>query len=162
MSTSLTKTSNGNIRPSVGYPSLFEQLRREMDELFDNFGSGISLAAPGLGSGLSLKTDVAETEDALTVTAELPGVEEKDVEVTFDGDLITIKGEKQQKREEKKEAYHLKERSWGSFERVIAVPFHADPDKVTANFEKGVLKLVVPKPPEAKKAVKKIAVQAKK
>ena len=151
-------TTNGKPQSAAGSP--FERFKHEIDELFDTWGSSLPLPA-GWTTGPTLKTDVIETEDALQVTAELPGINEKDVEVTFDGDVITIRGEKKAEREEKKAHYHIKERSWGSFERVVAVPFDANPDTVQASFSKGVLKVVVPKPAEAKKTTKKIAVETK-
>lgn len=142
-----------------GEPDIFRSLRREMDHLFDDFARGVGLQPEGGNYfGLATKLDVTETDDALSVTAELPGVEEKDVEVSLAGDMLTIKGEKKHEHEEKKANYHLRERSWGSFERNIVVPFHADPEKVTADFKKGVLTVTVPKPAEAKTPVKKISV----
>ena len=158
MTQTVQKSSNGP-GAVASVPGVFQRLRREMDELFDNFAGGFDLR-PEWSGEVMLKTDISENDDALSITAEMPGVDEKDVEFTFDGDLLTIRGEKKQERDEKKDRFHVKERSWGSFQRVIAVPFAADPDKVQASFSNGVLKLVVPKPPGAKKSVKKIAVKA--
>ena len=90
--------------------------------------------------------------------AELPGVEEKDVEVMLSDGRLTIKGEKKQKKKEQKQDYYLHERSYGSFARSVTLPFDADPDKVKAKFANGVLTLTVPKPPEVKAKVKKIPV----
>jgi HSP20 family protein len=151
-----------SIRPAAQavVPNVFQRLRQEMDELFDNVTGNLEPLSV-FHHGPSLKADVVETDDALTVKAEMPGMDAKDVEITFDGELLTIKGEKQEEHEEKKKDYHFRERSWGSFERTIAVPFVADPEKVSASFSKGVLTLIVPKPPGAKKSVKKIAVKAK-
>lgn len=147
------KSGNGDI-------DIFRGLRNEMDRLFDDFSHGFGLSADaGLSFGISTKLDVSETDDALTVAVELPAMDEKDVDVTLANDTLVIKGEKKEEREEKKKDYHLKERSWGSFERRIAVPFHADADKVRASFKKGVLTVVVPKPAEAKAQVKKIEVK---
>jgi HSP20 family protein len=145
-----------------GYPSAaspFDRLRGEIDELFDNWGNAF-VFAPGRAPIPALRTDIVETDEALKITAELPGVDEKDIEVTLDGDVLTIRGEKKAEREETKAQYRLKERSWGSFERSVAVPFQADPDSVKASFAKGVLSLVVPKPAEAKKSARKIEVKA--
>ena len=147
------KQGNGEI-------DVFQSLRQEMDRLFDDFtrGTGLHLEA-GFPATPSMRLDVTETDDAFSVTAELPGVDEKDVEVTLADDMLTIKGEKKQERAEKKKDYHLQERSWGAFERRVMVPFHADPAKVAATFKKGVLTVTVPKPAEAKAHIRKIEVK---
>jgi HSP20 family protein len=104
------------------------------------------------------RVDVSETDTELKIEAELPGIDEKDVEVVLSDGRLTIKGEKKQEKEEKKKDYHLLERSYGSFARSIALPFEADPDQVKASFAKGVLTVTVPKPPEVKAKEKKIAI----
>ena len=96
----------------------------------------------------------------MKVTAELPGVDEKDVEVTLTDDLLTIKGEKKREQEKKEEAYHAVERSYGSFARSLRLPFAVDQSKVDAKFKKGVLTITMPKPPEAQKSAKKIEIKA--
>lgn len=143
-----------------GEVDIFQGLRQEMDRLFDDFtrGTGWHFEA-GLPTAPSMRLDVAETDDAFSVTAELPGVDEKDVEVMLADDMLTIRGEKKQEREEKKKDFHLQERSWGAFERRIMVPFHADPAKVAATFKQGVLTVTVPKPAEARTQIKKIEVK---
>ena len=93
------------------------------------------------------RVDVSETDTELKIEAELPGIDEKDVEVVLSDGRLTIKGEKKQEKEEKKKDYHMVERSYGSFARSIVLPFEADPDKVKATFAKGVLTVTVPKPP---------------
>jgi HSP20 family protein len=94
------------------------------------------------------------------VTAELPGLDEKDVEVVLRDDLLTIKGEKKSEREEKKKDYHLVERSFGSFSRTIHLPFEAASDAVKASFTKGVLKITINKPTEIKDKTVKIPVKS--
>jgi HSP20 family protein len=102
-----------------------------------------------------------ETDKAYEITSELPGgMGEKNVEVNFANEVLTIKGEKQEEREEKKKGYHMRERSLGSFERTFQVPEGIDADKVKANFTKGRLVVTLPKTPAARKAEKKIAVKA--
>jgi HSP20 family protein len=147
-------------RKSGGELDIFHNLRQEMDRLFEDFSSGFALRDVGPSFGISTKLDVAESDDAFTVTAELPGMDEKNVDVTLSGDMLVIKGEKKEEHEEKKKDYHLKERSWGSFERRIAVPFKADPARVQASFKKGVLTVTVPKPAEAKTQTKKIEIKS--
>jgi HSP20 family protein len=107
-----------------------------------------------------MQVDVAETEKTLEVTAELPGVNEKEIDVSLAGDMLTIKAEKKSDKEEKTKDYHLVERSYGTFERSMQLPFKADATKIDANFDKGVLKLVIQKPAEAQTKLQKIEVKA--
>ena len=103
--------------------------------------------------------DVAEDEKAVTLTAELPGLKDEDVEVVLRDDMLTVKGEKKSEREEKKENFHLTERRYGAFERTFRLPETADADKISAAFDDGVLTVTVPKKAEAKvKAERKIKV----
>jgi HSP20 family protein len=106
------------------------------------------------------RVDVSESEEQIQVTAELPGVEEKDVEVVLADNVLTIKGEKTSEREDKKKDYHMVERTYGSFQRVIPVRYDIDPDKVVASFAKGVLTVTLAKPPEAIEKVKKIEIKS--
>jgi HSP20 family protein len=111
---------------------------------------------------LSPNVDVAETDKAIEISAELPGVEEKDIDLTVSEDAVTLKAEKKTDREEKdeKKNYHLVERSYGMFQRRIPMPFKVDPDKVDAKFEKGVLKVTVAKPEAVQAQTRKIKVKA--
>jgi HSP20 family protein len=139
----------------------FMSFRREMDRLFDDFVSGRGLTRwPGEGAAVDLRFDVAETDNEVKVTAELPGVDEKDVEVTLSDDLLTIKGEKKREQEKKEESYHMVERSYGSFARSLRLPFAVDQSKVEARFRNGVLTVTLPKPPEAQKPAQKIEIKA--
>jgi HSP20 family protein len=102
---------------------------------------------------------VRENTNAITVEAELPGVDEKDVSVTVANGILTIKGEKKQQKEEKTENYYLAERSYGAFERSLRLPDSIDDTKVEAKFDKGVLKVTAAKKPEAVKAERKIEIK---
>lgn len=102
--------------------------------------------------------DVRETETEFVVEAELPGMDEKDVSVTLNNGILTLKGEKKSEREEKKDDYHLMERSYGSFQRSFRVADAVDADKVNASFDKGVLTVTMPKRPEAVKTEKRIPI----
>ena len=104
--------------------------------------------------------DVAETDKAYEITAELPGMDEKNIEVKFADGVLTIKGEKKDEKEEKKKDYYLSERSYGSFQRSFQVPDGVDTDKIEATFKNGILTVVLPKSTEAQKATKKIDVKA--
>jgi HSP20 family protein len=103
--------------------------------------------------------DVREDARSITIEADLPGVDEKDVSVTLANGVLTIKGEKKQEREEKKENYFLAERSFGSFERSLSLPDTIDDSKVEARFEKGVLTVTAAKKPEDVKAERKINIK---
>jgi HSP20 family protein len=103
--------------------------------------------------------DVRENTDAITIEAELPGVDEKDVTVTMANGILTIKGEKKQEKEERNENYYLSERSYGAFERSPRLPDTIDDAKVEAKFDKGLLKVTAAKKPDAVKAERKIEIQ---
>ena len=152
----------------------FESLRQEIDRLFDDFGMSFwrpfpfrrSLWAtePLLRREVRWPTmpavDVVEGEKAYEITAELPGMDEKNIEVKVTDGVLTMKGERQEEKEEKKKDYYLQERSFGSFQRSFELPESVDADKIEANFKKGVLTVKLPKKPQAQKAAKKIEVKA--
>ncbi len=123
-------------------------LRREMEDLWGNF-AGEREFLPMRGEWMPA-LDVSETKDSLIVKAEIPGMEPKDVDISLSGDLLTIKGEKKQKTEEKKESFHRIETRYGAFSRTIRVPVSVDSDKIEASYDKGVLQLVLPKKEEVK------------
>jgi len=124
-------------------------LRREMDRLFERFfGEPIGLERP---TGMwTPQTDVTETKDSVSIKAELPGLEAKDVEVSVSGDMLIIKGEKKQEKEEKDEHRHLVERTHGAFSRMVRLPAPVAADKIKATFKNGVLTVTLPKTEEAK------------
>ncbi len=140
-----------------------EAFHREVDRLFEDFWRGFEL--PMLGrlerpmAGMTPRMDLTEDEERIRVSVELPGMDEKDVEVVLGDNVLTIKGEKKAEKEEAEKGYAYKERSFGSFRRSIPLHTEIVTDKVEATFEKGVLTVVLPKTPEAKKAYKKIPVQ---
>jgi len=130
------------------------RLRDEMDHLFDRFwrdplSTGLADVLPA-GSGLGLRMNLAESENDVTVTAELPGVDPKDVEISVSDNTLTISGEKKQEKEDKRRNYHYVERSYGSFHRSIQLPSSADANKVDANYKNGILTVTLQKRPEAK------------
>jgi len=144
------------------YSDPFAEMRAEMDRLFDSFlGRGFS-RMPALfqtSSDIVVPTmDVKETDKDLVVEAELPGLGEKDVSVTLRDGILTIKGEKRSERDENEKGYHLSERSYGSFERSLQLPDTIDEENIAAAFDRGVLKVTVPKRPGAVKAEKKIPI----
>lgn len=140
---------------------LFSSLQREVDRVFSDFGRGVSSMGEFAKGGMSMKVNVSESDGALEVTAEIPGVDAKDIDVQLKDGILTIKGEKKDEREEKdeKKNYHLVERSYGSFERSLMVGDDVDAEKVDASFDKGVLKVTLPKLPAAKAKGQKIEVK---
>ncbi|NOZ67939.1 MAG: Hsp20/alpha crystallin family protein [Deferribacteres bacterium] len=139
----------------------FALLRKEMDELFDNFFQGFDLEPFGgrLGA-FSPDIDVVENDKEIKVKAELPGMDEKDIEVSINEDTLTIRGEKKEEQEDKGKDYYRMERSYGSFTRTIPLPVEVETDKAEAKFKKGVLTVTLPKTAKAVEGTKKIAVKA--
>lgn len=139
----------------------FFSLRRDMDRMFEDFTRGWAVPEAFRGNGfLSPKVDIAETDKGLELTAELPGIDEKDIDLELAEGVLTLKAEHQAEKEEKdeKKKYHLVERSYGTFMRRFALPFEADQDKVEAHFKKGVLHVFVPRSAQPEKATRKIAI----
>jgi HSP20 family protein len=152
--------------------SPFDRLRIEIDRLFDDFGMGTwrsrfrrgvfdvePLWRGELSWGKVPAVDIGETETGYEITAELPGIDEKNVEVKYADGTLTIKGEKKDEKEEKKENYHLSERSYGSFQRSFRVPDSVDVDRVDAAFKDGVLIVTLPKTTDAQKKEKRIEIK---
>ncbi|RME79424.1 MAG: Hsp20/alpha crystallin family protein [Chloroflexi bacterium] len=138
----------------------FLAFRREMDRLFDEFFSGFGLTPfESQWGGFQPRVDVAETDKEIKVSAELPGLDENDIEVTLTDDVLTISGEKKEEKEDKGRNYYRMERSYGSFSRSIPLPCQVEQDKVEATFKKGVLTITLPKTAEAQKERKKIAIK---
>jgi HSP20 family protein len=114
--------------------------------LFDDVLRGAPAAGGhGQGSLLAPNMDVSETDKEIRIQAELPGVNENDVEVSLNDDVLTIRAEKKQERKEEREGTHISERSFGTFQRAIRLPFQVNPDQVQARFENGVLHVSLPK-----------------
>jgi HSP20 family protein len=138
----------------------FTAMRREMERLFDDFGRWPGVPAPeGL---LTPRVDLAETAEGLELTAELPGVAEKDIDLEIEDGVLTLRAEHKTERrtDDKDRRWHLVERSQGTYLRRFQLPFRADEDKVSARFDNGVLKVHVPRSPEAAPKARKIALQS--
>lgn len=138
------------------------QLRREMDRLFDDFGSS-GWPVPGAMRLMSdmppvPAMDLVERDDAYEITAELPGIDPKDVELKVSGDMLTLKGEKREEKETEEKDRRVSERRFGSFQRTMRLPPDADTDRIGAATTNGVLKITVPKSAEAKAREKKIEI----
>lgn len=135
----------------TGVANPFVSLQREVERVFDDFTRGFpSLTSFGNNGGsLMPSIDVTETDKEIEITAELPGLEEKDVQINVADNVLTIRGEKKAEKEEKDKNYRLIERSYGSFERSLELPAGVNADAIKASIAKGVLKVTVPKPAPA-------------
>lgn len=136
----------------------FAALRRQMEALFDGFFDDFGGAVHGL-QAFNPRVDVVENGKEVRISAELPGIEEKDVEVSCTNDSVTIRGEKREEKEEKGEERYRLERSYGAFRRTLALPCEVDAGKASATFKKGVLTVTLPKTAPAAKA-KKVEIKA--
>jgi HSP20 family protein len=130
----------------------FLSLHREMNRLFDDVfrGAALPTASGSQGQGdvgtfVNASINVSETDNEIRITAELPGVTEKDIDVSLDDDVLTIRGEKKFERKNEKENFHFVERSYGTFQRSLRLPYAVDSEQVQASFENGVLTVTVPK-----------------
>ncbi len=133
-------------------------LRREMDRLWENFFVERPLGkiwerewAPSL--------DMSETKDNFVVKAEVPGIDAKHIDISLTGDVLTIRGEKRQEKEEKEEDYHLVERTYGSFSRSVRLPAEVESNKIKASYKNGILAITLPKSEKAKAKEVKIKVE---
>jgi HSP20 family protein len=144
------------------------RLRQEIDRVFDDVFSGFPFSDRSLGRAFSTLTpsawmkptmDISANDQKYTITVELPGVEENDVKLELDKDTLIIKGEKKQEKEEKEKNYYRVERSYGSFRRMLSLPDDADPDSISAKFNKGVLTVNISRKSITKSEAKKIPIQ---
>jgi HSP20 family protein len=139
---------------------------RQMERLFEDFFGVFGPPTRGddragqLPAGVvAPRIDVSETDNEIRITAELPGLQEKDVDLTLRDDVLTIRGEAKTEREEKKQDYHVMERARGTFVRALHLPFSIDANRVQAAFKDGVLNITIPKPQEMKEKVQRIEVK---
>lgn len=166
------KTETSSVPSRSGDWLPFEGLRREIDRLFDDFhpfGSrgAFSRALRGFEQHgqhhaawpVAPAMDLVEKKREYEINAELPGIDENDVEIKVSDHRLTIKGEKSEDKEEKKKDYFLSERRYGSFQRSFQLPDGIDTDKIEASFSKGVLRVKLPKTVESQSAEKTISVK---
>jgi len=162
----LTKFSRGGrdvpVRRAQWDP--YRDFQGEMNRLFEDFFTDFAIAPRWSGSGseavmFAPGVDLSESDKEITVSVELPGMDEKDVKVELDESVITISGEKKVEKEEKKRNWHVREQSYGSFRRSIPFPVAVNGDLAKASFKKGVLTVTVPKREEDKVNRKTIAIE---
>jgi HSP20 family protein len=148
----------GAMAPFGGFPfgGLQEQMNRLFDDFWRDFGGGETPTA-GVAT-LQPQIDVSEDEEAWRISAEMPSVEEKDVELAVAEGVLTLAGEKKLESERKERNWHVSERSFGSFRRSFRLPPGADTEKIAAKFDKGVLEVTIPKLPEARQTSRRIEI----
>ncbi len=132
-----------------------------LDEFYDKIGKHHHAVSGHVAEQLQPPANAGVTEIGFEASIELPGIDEKDLEVTVVDDRLVVKGEKKQEIEDKGRDYHRRERYFGAFERVFLLPTDLDPDKTRATYEGGVLNIVVPRKKGAKPAVKKIPIKSR-
>lgn len=159
VSTTAGLKSTQGTPPAQRAPSAFDILQNEIDRVFESFNGFRNWSTMISDRAFSPNMQVTETDSAIEVSTELPGMDEKDVEISFTDGLLTIRGEKKVEKDEKKKNYRLVERSYGSFERMVALPQGVDAAKVKARMSKGVLKVEIPKPAAAKAQQVKITAE---
>jgi HSP20 family protein len=150
-----------------------ENLHREIDRMFDDFGRGMfrwPFGRPSpdiepfwrsaMGGAMAPAADLVEKEKGYEISVELPGLDEKHIDIRLASGTLTIRGEKHEEKEEKQKDYYLSERRYGSFQRSFRVPEGVDADKIEARYAKGVLSVTLPKSAEAQKKEKTIAIKA--
>ena len=140
----------------------FRSLQKEVDRVFESFAGALPDSLRAIAGGGFPAVDVAETDKAIHVTAELPGMTEAEIDVSIVDTTVTIQGEKVTESESEEKEFHVVERASGKFKRTIPLAFMPDPDQVEAAFENGVLELHIPKPPEQAAEPRKIAINAAK
>ncbi len=159
------KRPNGPMTTRRSEMTPFSQLHREIDRVFSDFmtdwpWSGRMNLFERRVEGFMPEVDIIETEKEFRVTAELPGMDDKDIEVTYFDGGITIKGQKQDEREEERGDYYHSERQFGAFERTVPLPSDVNADKAKAFFKKGILKIILPKTEEARAHRKTIPIES--
>jgi HSP20 family protein len=156
----MTEAAKVPVKPSQKFASSqalrpFQTLRREVDRLFEDFG-GEFWRSPFRRSPA---VDIVEKDNAYEVTADVPGFEDKNIEVQVVNGSLSIRGERTSEKEERKKDYYVSEREFGSFERSFPIPEGVDTDKIEASLKAGVLTVTLPKTAEARKPAKKIEVK---
>lgn len=136
----------------ASYHDIFSNFRRELDSIFNKAFSSTAEAT-------EIRLDVKNEGDKIIILADVPGFNKKDLSLSLDGNLLTIKAEKHEEKEEKGEDFYLKERSSGTLLRSLQLPFHAQQDSVQAQLEQGTLKITVPKSNKTEDQAKQITIK---
>ena len=153
----------GGLFPGDPFLSLHREMNRLFDDVFRGVGQPAASGSQGqgdVGAFVNASMNVSETDKEFRITAELPGVTEQDIAVSLDDDVLTIRGEKKFERKDDKENFHFVERSYGTFQRSLRLPYAVESEQVRASFENGVLTVTVPKT-ERQERSRRIQVQGR-
>ncbi len=158
------KDKSSKSLPSLWSDNPFADFRKEMDRAFESFfgKSNLLKGDDKINEFMAPSIDVAENDGAITLTAELPGISEKDVDISIQNGILTLKGEKKFEKKDDKDDYHVIERRYGSFQRSMRLPPSVNENAVSAKFDKGVLTVTMPKKPGTAPAERKIAIEKEK
>lgn len=149
-----------SILPSLWSDNPFADLRKEMDQVVENFFGKNKLLSASEGDGfLAPSIDVVEKDDQILLTAELPGIAEDDINISIQKGVLSLKGEKKMEKKDDKDNFHVVERRYGRFQRSMSLPASVDDAAVTATFDKGVLTITMPKKPGTVPAERKVAIE---
>ncbi len=147
-------------RENGGQVTPFDALQTQVDRLFSDFSRGFGLPRMWEGGGMPFPSlEMREEGDKVILTAELPGVDENNIDISADGEMLTISGEKKSEYETGEGENHRSERMYGRFSRSLALPFEIEPNKVEARYDRGVLKLTIPRPAHETQSSKKIQIK---
>lgn len=153
------KKTDANTEESMFFPTMQREMNRLLEQFRTGFPAADNLPATVFGTRGFPAIDVVDSDDALEVSAELPGVKEDDLDVSISGDILTLKGEKSYDHEEREDNFHRIERRYGSFRRQIPLGFTPESGASNAEFADGVLTLTIQKPATAKAEVQKIDIK---
>ena len=141
----------------------FTQLKEEMDDLFSSYMPALPRLGRSNGArmlAMPTKLDVSETDDAIELVLDVPGIDRKDIDISLTDSRVRITGKRDEKKQEKGRNYHWMERAYGAFERQVPLPCEVDAEKVSATLKKGVLSITLPKSETARQTAKKITIKA--
>ncbi len=155
----IRREDSSPVESSAFFP-LQRDVNRVFDDFFRTFETGLLSPFGEISESMfHPRLEVKENPDDLRISVELPGIDEKDIDLSITNDALTISGEKREEKEENTQGYYRMERTYGSFHRRVPIPCQIDKDKVEATFKKGVLNIVLPKTDEAKQQIKKISIK---
>ncbi|MEA4861804.1 hypothetical protein SDC9_167405 [bioreactor metagenome] len=154
------KKEENDLSPTERRKGSADEFHKQFNELVNHFFGNDMWGTPANYHGGSFVPcfEVGESDDKITVTAELPGIDEKDVDVSIVDGILCVKGEKRSETDDEAEGYHFSERSYGSFQRSFALPDGLDLEKTDAKFKDGILKIMLPKDKSKKESIRKVGI----
>ncbi len=141
--------------------TLYQQINHLLDVMYEKIGKHHHPVSGQIFTGFHPETDVSESDEGVHIVMELPGLEEKDIEISITEGLLTVRGDKRAEKEVSEPDYHLRERVYGSFQRRFQLPPELDTERAEAHYQNGVLTINVPRAPGSRSAEKKIPVRSR-